>query len=71
MVTIVIAVILLVLGLALVFFQTESIDLIKGIGLPGDIQRQIVSLMEEKTLAWGLLAASPILLILGSLLRGI
>lgn len=71
MVTIVIAVLLLVVGLALVFFQAESLDLIKAIGLPGDIQRQIVSLMAEKFLAWALLAASPILLIVGSLLPGI
>jgi hypothetical protein len=72
MVTIIVAVLLLVVGLALVFFQAESIDLVKQVGLlPGDIQRQIVGLMAEKFLGWALLAASPILLILGSLLPGI
>ena len=70
MVTILLAVVLMVVGLALVFFQAEAIDLVKGL-VSGDIQRQLVGWMTEKVVAWALLAAAPILLIVGSLLPGI
>ncbi len=71
MATIVLSVLLLAAGLALVFFQAEAINLVRGVGLPGDIQSQIVDLMTQKTVAWALLAAAPILLIVGSLTRGV
>lgn len=71
MVTVVLAVALLVVGLALVFFQGQAIDLVRGIGLPNDIQRQVVSLMGEQIAAWTALAAAPILLVIGSLVPNI
>ena len=72
MVTVVVAVALLVIGLALVFFQAEAIAFVRGLGaLPNDLQRQIVSWMAEQFVAWGLLAAAPVLLIVGSLVRGL
>lgn len=70
-ITVAIAIALLVVGLALVFFQGQAIDLVRGIGLPNDIQRQAVELMQEQVAAWAALAASPVLLIIGSLVRGI
>jgi hypothetical protein len=70
-ITVAIAVALLVVGLALVFFQGQAIDFVRGIGLPNDIQRQAVELMQEQVAAWAALAASPVLLIIGSLVRGI
>ncbi|MEP7158503.1 MAG: hypothetical protein ABI797_03685 [Chloroflexota bacterium] len=68
MITVVIAVVLMVVGLALIFYQGPTIDLVRGIPLPGDITRQVVSFMGEQVVAWAALAAAPILLILGSLL---
>ncbi len=67
-ITVIIAVALMVLGLALVFFEAQTIDFVRAAGLPLDIQRQLISWMEDRTFAWGALAASPILLTLGSLL---
>ena len=69
MITVVVAVVLTVVGLALVFYQAQAIDLVRQVGLPADIQRQIVAWMEDRTFAWVALAASPILLIVGSLVR--
>jgi hypothetical protein len=71
MVTVVVAVALLVIGLALVFYQGPAIDLVRAIGLPADVQRQVVSWMGEQIVAWAALAASPLLLIVGSLLPNI
>ena len=71
MVTVVVAVVLLVVGLALAFYQAQTIDLARTLSLPQDIQRQLVSWMQDRVLAWGLLAASPILLIVGSLVKGL
>jgi hypothetical protein len=68
MVTVILAVALLVIGLALIFWQGPAIDLVRGLPLPGDITRQVVSWMGEQVVAWAALAAAPILLILGSLL---
>ena len=72
MVTVVLAVALMVVGVALVFFQAQAVEIVRGVGaLPADLQRQIVSLMTEKLVAYAALAASPILLIVGSLLPNI
>jgi hypothetical protein len=68
MITVIVAVVLMVIGLALVFYQGPTIDLVQGIGLPNDLERQITSFMAENVVQWGALALSPILLILGSLL---
>jgi hypothetical protein len=72
MVSVVVAVLLMVAGLALVFFQAEAIAFVRGLSaIPNGLQRQIVALMAEKLVAWSLLAASPLLLIVGSLVRGL
>jgi hypothetical protein len=71
MVTVVLAIALMVIGLALVFFQGQAIDLVRDLGLPNDVQRQIVQLASEQIAAWAALAAAPILLIIGSLLPNI
>ena len=72
MVTVVVAVLLLVAGLALAFYQAQAIEFVRGLGaLPNDLQRQIVGWMGERFVAWGLLAAAPLLLIVGSLVRGL
>ena len=72
MVTVVLAVALLVVGLALFFYQGQAVDFVRGLGfIPNDIQRQIVDLMTQRIAAFVALAASPILLIIGSLLPNI
>jgi hypothetical protein len=72
MVTVVIAVALLVVGLALFFYQAQAVEFVRGLSfLPNDVQRQVVSLMTEKIAPFAALAASPILLIIGSLLPNI
>jgi hypothetical protein len=71
MVTVVVSVVLLLVGLVLVYYQAQAVDLIRSAGLPSDIQRQIVALIEEKLVAYAFLAASPLLLIAGSLVRGL
>ncbi len=71
MVTVVLAVALLVIGLALVFFQGQTIELVRGLPLPNDVSRQVVDLMQQQIAAWAALAAAPILLIVGSLLPNI
>jgi FtsH-binding integral membrane protein len=69
MLTVVVAVLLTLLGLALIFYDTQSVDFVRNFNLPGDIQRQLVGWMEDRTIAWGALALSPLLLIVGSLVK--
>ncbi len=71
MVTVVLAVALMVIGLALVFFQGQTIDIVRDLGLPNDVQRQLVQLASEQVAAWAALVAAPVLLIVGSLLPNI
>ncbi|HYI21606.1 MAG TPA: hypothetical protein VEX62_03125 [Candidatus Limnocylindrales bacterium] len=71
MVTVVLAVALMVIGLALVFFQGQTIDIVRDLGLPNDVQRQLVQLASEQIAAWAALVAAPVLLIVGSLLPNI
>lgn len=66
-VTVIIAVVLMLVGLGLVFYEAQTLDFVRAAGLPIDIQRQLMDWMEDRTFAWGALAASPILLIIGSL----
>jgi hypothetical protein len=68
MVTVVLAVALTVIGLALIYYQGPAIDLIRALPLPTDVTRQVVALMGEQISAWAALAISPIMLIAGSLL---
>jgi hypothetical protein len=71
MLTVVVAVALTAIGLALVFYQAQAIDLVGQVGLPVDLQPQVVAWMEDQIFAWGALAASPILLMVGSLVPGL
>jgi hypothetical protein len=71
MVTVVIAIALLVIGLALVFYPSAAIDLVQRLPLPRDLSRQLVDLMGQQMVAWASMALSPILLIVGSLVPGI
>jgi hypothetical protein len=69
--TVILAVGLMVVGLALAFFQAQAIDLVLSLPLPNDLARQVVAWGSERFVAWALLAASPIVLIIGSLVKGI
>ena len=71
MATVVLAVGLMVVGLALAFFQAQAVELLRSLPLPVDLTRQLVAWSSERYVAWALLAASPILLIIGSLVKGI
>lgn len=71
MLTVIVAVVLTVIGLALVFYQPQAIDLLHNVGLPADLQRQLVAWMEDRSVAWAALAGSPILLVVGSLVPGL
>jgi len=71
MVTVIVSILLLLIGLVLVYYQAQAVDLIRNVGLPSDVQRQVVSLIQEKLVAYLFLAASPLLLIAGSLVRGL
>ena len=71
MATVVLAVGLMVAGLALAFLQAQAIDLLRSLPLPNDLTRELVRWATERFVAWALLAASPILLIIGSLVKGI
>lgn len=71
MVTVVLAVLLTIAGLALIYFNDDAVRLVRQLSLPNDIERQILSLVTERVIAYLSLAASPVLLILGSLLPGI
>lgn len=71
MVTVVLAVLLTIAGLALIYFNDDAVRLVRQLSLPNDIEREILSLVTERVIAYLSLAASPVLLILGSLLPGI
>lgn len=71
MVTVVLAIALLVVGLALVFFQPQALDLARSLPLPRDLEAQVLSLLAEQVVAYLFLAGSPTLLIIGSLLPNI
>ena len=69
MLTVAVAVLLTLAGLAMVFYDTQSINFVQGLNLPNDIQRQLVGWMQDRTIALGALALSPLLLIVGSLVK--
>lgn len=71
MITVVLAIALVALGLGLLFYQGPTIDLVRSLPLPRELSRDVVSLMGEQMVAWGALAAAPILLIIGSVLPNI
>ncbi len=72
MVTVLIALALLAIGVAGTLVDLETVrDLITGLSLPRGIERDILGLIADRTIAYASLLASPLLLVLGSLLRGI
>jgi len=70
MVTVVVAVLLLLVGLALVYLQPDVVRLVRQLPLGGD-GGQILEWVRNETVAYLFLAASPLLLIVGSLFKGI
>lgn len=72
MITVLVAIALLAVGLAGTVLSADTVrDLVSSVGLPGDLQRQILSLVLDRTVAYVCLLASPMLLAAGSLLPGI
>lgn len=72
MTTVVIAVALTIVGLALIYLPTDAAaDLVRQLPLPNEIEAQVLSLIAERIVAYLALAASPLLLIAGSLLPGL
>jgi hypothetical protein len=72
MITVVVAVGLLAAGLIVFFLPGADVAaLIRDVGLPADVQRMAIDLLEHELFAFGAMAAAPILLILGSLLKGL
>lgn len=71
LITVVAAVALLVVGLALVYADAEVAQTIKNLPLGADVTRQLLDLATQRTGAYVCLAASPLLLIAGSLLKGL
>jgi hypothetical protein len=64
-VTVVLAVLSLLIGLALIYMNPTVADLVKPLG------QQVLDWVHDKTVAWIFMAASPLLLILGSLFKGL
>lgn len=72
MVTVVLAIALTALGIVLIYLPPDQVaDLVRQVGLPGDVQRTVLSLIADQLIAWASLAASSALLIVGSLVRGL
>ena len=72
MVTVLIAVGLLILGLALALLPSATVkDVLTGLPLPGQIDKELLKLARSDTVAYACLLASPLLLVAGSLLPGI
>jgi hypothetical protein len=71
LITIGVAVVLLVIGLGLVFANAEVANVIKNLPLGTDVTRQLLDLATQRTVAYLALAASPLLLIAGSLFKGL
>ena len=72
MITVIVAVVLTLAGLALIFVPAGQLgDLIRQLPLGGDMTRQVIDLAAERMVAWAALLASPVLLVIGSLVRGL
>lgn len=72
MVTVLIALVLLAFGLigTLVDFSTVR-DFIVGLHIPSGMEADILRLVRDQTISYVALLASPMLLVVGSLLPGI
>jgi hypothetical protein len=72
MVTVLLAVALTVVGLALIYLPGNQIaDLIRQLPLGADLTRQVLDWAAQGVVAWLALLLSPLLLIVGSLVRGL
>ncbi|HWH23467.1 MAG TPA: hypothetical protein VNW68_01090 [Candidatus Limnocylindria bacterium] len=72
MITVAVAVALTVIGLALLYLPAgEASDLVRQVGLPGNIESTLLSLIADRLTAYLALALSPLLLVAGSLLKGL
>jgi hypothetical protein len=72
MITVVVAVALTALGLALLYLPLgEVIEFVRTAGLPNDVEDLVVQLIQEELAAYAALALSPLLLIAGSYLKGL
>jgi hypothetical protein len=70
MITVVVAILLLLAGLALIYAQPQIDSLVRQSRLAGDLG-PLLDWLHKKVVAFALLAASPLLLIFGSLLKGL
>lgn len=71
MITVVLAVALLAIGVAGVFFPSVVDEVIKKAPLGVDLTKQLRQLLREETVFYLSALAAPVLLIIGSLLPGI
>ena len=71
LVTVVVAVALLVIGLGLIYVNADVARVIKDLPLSADQARQLLDLAANRTIAYLCLAGSPLLLIAGSLFKGL
>jgi hypothetical protein len=71
LVTVVVAIGLLVVGLGLIFANAEVAQAIKQLPVGNDLQRQLLDYAAQRTIAYLALAASPLLLVAGSLFKGL
>lgn len=72
MITVLIALALLAVGVAGTLLDPASVtQFIRGLPLPSGVERDLVALVAERTIAFACLFGSPMLLTIGSLLPGI
>ncbi len=71
MITVVLAVALLAIGVAGVFFPSVVEDVIRKAPLGADLSKQLRQMLHEGTVFYLSALAAPVLLIVGSLLPGI
>ena len=71
LITIAIAIALLVAGVAGALFPQDVVALIHKLPFPKDLEKQMVELARDQTLAYLSALAAPVLLAIGSLLPGI
>jgi hypothetical protein len=72
MITVIVAVALLAIGVAGTLLPAATIrDIITGLPLPKDLDRELLRLALDDTISYACALASPLLLVVGSLLPGI
>ena len=72
MVTVLVAIALLAVGLAGTLVPEATVrDVVTGLSLPSSLERDALRLVLDRQVAYAALFASPMLLVIGSLLPGI